>query len=230
MEEKSLALEKFDGLCSVIGCLNTFEAMAMQKFLRKMAVIKRLAALLEFSGDLLTLPDISKYIPAISINFEMYDALREACPELRLPSSSTIDSAANLESLRSQITQSYAMLDAWLNDHPWNRAGWLQNKADALYEDLVAPVVEAADKVTGFLACFQSICDTVDTLASVPLSDQVKMNDALKNIQKAPGDYLNAASDSFNVKITKLRTMRSDLRRISPQLNPLDYSDKGLGL
>ena len=230
MQENTFSSDKLTGICSTVDCLGIAMAIAVSKFLRKMAVIKRLAAMLEISGDLIALPKISNYLPLLSIDYTIYRKLRDACPELNLPDPNDIDAAVNLETLRSQVLNAYSRLDSMLNDHPWNRAGWLTNQADALYNELIGPLVKEANKISGFLACFQAICDTASSLESVSISDQVKMNDALTNIQNAPSDYVNALNDAQTAKVNKLKEVRQNLRTLAPQLNPLDYSDKGLGL
>jgi len=221
---------KLAQMCVGIDCVNTYMASVMAKFLRKMAVIKRLAALLEISGDLITLPDVSKFIPVIDIDLNLYLRLRVDCPGLNLPAVGSVDDLAGLDKLRGTVLNAYAGIDKMLNDHPWNRAGWLQNKANALYSELVAPVVEVADNISGMLACFKAICDDASKLGTVSESVMVSMNENLAKVAEAPGELTSAMSDSMAEKFKTLQAKRAALRAYAPQLDPLDYSDKGLGL
>lgn len=226
----ALATSKIEQVCQLLDVINTAAAQALSKFLRKLAVLKRLAEILEIAGDLITLPDITKFIPTLGISLEMYERMRVNCPELGLPPAGSLDELTGLTKLQDQMATAYGQIDNMLNNHPWNQAGFLQSKADALLNELVAPILDAVYPFFGIMACFKAICDAASQIATIPATVKTQMADYAKTIEGAPETFSTALSTSCQEKVTRIRTMRSDLREIAPQLNPVDYSNAGLGL
>ena len=226
----ALATSRIEQVCQLLDVIDTAAAQALSKFLRKLAVLKRLAEILEIAGDLITLPDISKFIPTLGVDLAMYERIRANCPELGLPPAGSLDELTGLSKLQNQLYTAYGQVDSMLNNHPWNQAGYLQSKADALLNDLVTPVLDAAYPFFGIMACFKSICDAAEQISTVPATVKTQMADYAETIAASPETFSSALSESCQAKVTRVRKMRADLRSIEPQLNPVDYSNAGLGL
>lgn len=112
-------------VCNVLGMLTSAQAMIFNQINRRVAALRRLAAILEQAGDLNTLiPDINKFIPIAQIDTLMYDQLRQACPVLGLPPFTGVND------LKATMANAYAQVQTYLQNCPYNRMGGIQGKLD----------------------------------------------------------------------------------------------------
>lgn len=220
-ETISITTSRLEQVCQLLDVIDTMAAQALATFLRKLAVLKRLAEILELSGDLITLPDITKFLPTTAVDLAMYERIRANCPGLGLPPAGTLDELTGLSKLQDQLGEAYEKLDKFLNDHPWNRAGFLQDKVDALYNKYITPVLDAAYPVFGILACFKAICDAASQMSTVSDTVKTQMSAYAKQMENSPDEFSSCLTASCKDKVARVHKMRSDLRDLAPQLNPL---------
>lgn len=213
-ESIALATNRLEQVCQLLDVIDTLAAQTLAKFLRKLAVLKRLAEILELSGDLIKLPDITKFLPTTAVDLEMYERIRASCPELNLPPANTLDEAIGLAKLQNQLGEAYQQLDRFLNDHPWNRAGFLQDQVDKLYNKYITPLLDAAYPFFGILACFKSICDAASQMSTVPSTVKDQMATYAKQMETAPGEFSTCLSDSCQEKVDRIHKMRADLQAL----------------
>lgn len=112
-------------VCNALGLLTGAQSMIFNQINKRVAALRRLAAILEQVGDLNTLiPDINKFIPIAQIDTLMYEQLRAACPALGLPPFTGVND------LKAAVANAYAQVQTTLQNCPYNRMGGIQGKLD----------------------------------------------------------------------------------------------------
>lgn len=143
--------------CDVLHILDEGQFLLLSAINRKLSALQRLAGLLEELGDFNSfLPDITRLVPILQINDDLYEELRTACPFLNLPPS-------GLGDLQADVAEAYNRLRAYLNAHPWNRMGNLQDRLNKLLDQFQLGNFPGSD----FLQCATTMaCGTVPGLAN----------------------------------------------------------------
>ncbi len=142
-------------ICYPLELIQFYLADLIQRFMRKYNQIKRIAEQLENLGDIFPpLPDISGFVNAFEVSdLGVYDKIREACPELGLPS------IGGSGSFLDSLVKAYQALADMLKFHPFAILGELLGLLDGLITEIVNTV---SNFVTGNLAnlgeCICNLC------------------------------------------------------------------------
>jgi hypothetical protein len=160
--------------CNVLDALADFQLDLMNRLNKKFEQLRRLARLLEQLGDLTWLiPDLSKLIPIVNIDFDVYNQLAAACPFLGLPPNPIQD---DLNKLRGQVLAAYNGYARKLLNHPFIRLGKLQDEMDGYRDQIIGALGMGSD----YIRCLQAMCaagsalgSTISKLSQVDVSKTV---------------------------------------------------------
>jgi hypothetical protein len=146
--------------CNVLDALADFQYDLMRRLNKKFEQLRRLAALLEQLGDLSAwIPDISKLIPIIDINYDLYTQLAASCPFLGLP---PVPDEANVNVLRQQVLAAYDNYARQLLNHSFLRMGKLQDELTNFQNKIMGAMGMGSD----YIRCLQAICAAGSALGS----------------------------------------------------------------
>jgi len=141
-------------ICGLLSALEAYPAIIVNKLLKKIALLQRIASIIEQAGDILALPSLEALNGILSLaelTIADYNAIRAACCFLHLPPVND----ANLLQLIAQLQGALQSLLNLLLEHPWSRLSGLQDELDALIEEAIGAIT---GDVSGLIQCINALC------------------------------------------------------------------------
>ena len=149
-------------ICALLQALQAYLLSIVSKYLKKLALLQRLASMIEQAGDLIHLPDLANLIPVGLLDASNYNQIRCACPFLGLPALDAEQAA--LVDLQTLVQKGYQELDSFFANHPYARLTQLQDQLDQLLAEIEQAALNAISPGMDVLACLDAICQGLDQL------------------------------------------------------------------
>lgn len=162
----------------------------INSFMKKRIQLQRIAQLLFNAGLGVPLPNINQLLPISQITPQFYNQLKASCPMLPLPSTA----ALGLNDLKKQVDDAYAFLQQYLQYHPFQQMGQLQDQLN----DLLGAVNSLFGSVGGassILGCLNGICTAGSQIG-------IYTQDFNTNVRNDFQKIVNQYGDAFGAVLT----------------------------
>ena len=198
-------------ICATLQALQSYLLSIVGQYLKKLALLQRLASIMEQAGDLLQIPNLTNLIPVGLIDATNYNQIRCACPFLNLPDLTSEEAA--LADFQSLVAKGYQALDSYLASHPYAAMNALQDQLDQLLAQIESTALNAISPGLDVIGCLEAICNGLDQLqlyASNYVTSATSDFDELTN----PNNVSNVLNEAQQAKAYLISNGRATLQAL----------------